>query len=443
MFGAPDGMRTRRTGIVLSVFVLLVVFLATLTPSTDTSSAGFWCIACGEFGGLDVLNNIVLFLPLGFAFALASGHRWRSVLACVVVTTFIESMQVRIVPGRDSSLSDLLANSLGGLLGVELALRRALLVRPRGRAATVLATAGAAAFGVVTTLTSLGLRPASIPRRLWLQWTPERASFVPFTGQLLEFKVNDVALPRSFWPPKSLRLDRMLAEPRWHATVTLETAGIRRGRSVIARIAEEYTVLVSIEQHRWDLTCEEKTRSSDFLFRSPRVALPDGLAPSGLTPNRVRFTCAREGNSLVAAMDDRQEVLRLSPSLGWRLLDPFALALPRYLWLGAIWLMALAFPAGYWIRCCTQDQTEDGAIHRDSSGAPSVAVGALAIALVIGLLIVPVLAGTAPAAWWEWASAAVGALAGWRAAWLWQTRVAHLPIRHGGASVSTVSDPVP
>jgi len=132
MFGAPDGMRTRRTGIVLSVFVLLVVFLATLTPSTDTSSAGFWCIACGEFGGLDVLNNIVLFLPLGFAFALASGHRWRSVLACVVVTTFIESMQVRIVPGRDSSLSDLLANSLGGLLGVELALRRALLVRPRG-----------------------------------------------------------------------------------------------------------------------------------------------------------------------------------------------------------------------------------------------------------------------------------------------------------------------
>lgn len=443
MFLGRGATSARRTGIVLSVLVLMVVFLATLTPSNDTSSSEFLCIACGEFGGLDVLNNIVLFVPLGFAFALASGHRWRSVLACMAVTTFIESMQVRVVSGRDSSLSDLLSNSLGGLLGVELAVRRVLLVQPRGRAATVLAVAAAAAFGLVTTLTSVGLRPASIPRSLWLQWTPDRESFEPFTGQLLALTVNDVAIPKAYFPPKSLRLDRILASPRWHATVTLETAGIRPRRSIIARIAEEYTVLVSIEQHGWDLTCEEKTRSSDFLFRSPRVALPDALSPSGLTPNRVRFTCAREGNSLVAAMDDRQEVLRLSPSLGWRLLDPFALALPRYLWLGAIWLMALAFPAGYWIRCCTQDRIEDGTIHRDSSGAPSVAGGALAIGLAIGLLIVPVLAGTAPAAWWEWASAAVGALAGWGAAWLWQTRVARLPIRHGVASVSTVSEPVP
>jgi len=227
MLGARDETGARRAGIVLSALVLMVVFLATLTPSSDTSSSSFWCIACGEFGGLDVLNNIVLFLPLGFAFALASGHRWRSVLACVAVTTFIESMQVRVVSGRDSSLSDLLSNSLGGLLGVELAVRRVLLIRPRGRAATVLAVAGAAAFGLVTTLTTVGLRPASIPRSLWLQWTPERKSFEPFTGQLVDLKVNGAAIPKAYFPPKSLRLDRILASPRWHATVTLETAGIR------------------------------------------------------------------------------------------------------------------------------------------------------------------------------------------------------------------------
>src|SRR5689334_6156548 len=111
MFGARDRMGASRAGIVLSALVLLVIFVATLTPSGDTSTANFLCIACGEYGGLDVLNNIIMFLPVGFAFALASGHRWRSVLACIVVTTFIESMQVRIVAGRDSSLSDLLANS--------------------------------------------------------------------------------------------------------------------------------------------------------------------------------------------------------------------------------------------------------------------------------------------------------------------------------------------
>jgi len=434
-------MSARRTGIVLSVLVLMVVFLATLTPSNDTSSSPFLCVACGEFGGLDVLNNIVLFLPLGFAFALASGHRWRSVLACVAITTFIESMQVRVVPGRDSSLSDLLANSLGGLLGVELAMRRTLLLRPRGRTASVLAAAGAAAFALVTTLTSLGLRPASIPWSLWVQWTPERASFAPFKGRLLDFKLDTFDLPPSYLPPRSLGLDRVLAKPGWHAAVTLETAGIRWERSVIARIAEEYTVLVSIEQHRWALVCEEKTRSADFRFRSPHVSLPDALRP-GLAPSRVRFTCAREGNTIVAATDDRQEVLRLSPSLGWVLLNPFSLEMPRDLWFGALWLMGLAFPAGYWVRCCAEDRTENEATRRDSLSGPSIAIGALAIAFLIGLLIVPVLAGTAPAAWWEWASAAVGALVGSGTAWLWTGWTARVPIRRGSASVSAISDPV-
>jgi hypothetical protein len=439
MFGASQSVTARRAGIVLSVLVLALIFLATLTPSDDTSSPGFWCIACGEYGGLDVLNNIVLFLPLGFAFALASGHRWRSVLACMAVTTFIESMQVRIVPGRDSSLSDLLANSLGGLLGVELAVRRAMLLRPRGRAATTLAAAGAAGFAVVTTLTSLGLRPATIPSSLWIQWTPDRASFWPFAGKLLDFKLDSVDLPRAYYPPKSLGLDRMLAKTDWHATVTLETAGVQWRRSVIARIAEESTVLVSIEQHRWALACEEKTRSADFRFGSPVAVLPDALRP-GLAPPRIRFTCARQGNSLVAATDDRQEVLRLSPSLGWVLLDPFKLTMPRFLWLSAIWLMGLAFPAGYWIGWCAQDHNEDRAARRASSGGQSVAIGALAVASLIGLLIVPLLAGTAPAAWWEWASAAMGTLAGSGAAWLWKARGARVPFRHHSSGVSAVSD---
>ena len=441
MRGAKGEMSARRVGIVLSALVLVVIFLATLTPSDDTLSPGFFCIACGEFGGLDVLNNIVMFLPLGFAFALASGHRWRSVLACVVVTAFIESMQVRIVPGRDSSLSDLLANSLGGLLGVELAMRRAILLRPRGRAATVLAAAGAAGFGLVTTLTSLGLRPATIPRSLWIQWTPDRESFEPFTGRLLDFKLDSIDLPRAFYPPKSLGLDRMLAKPGWHATVTFETAGIQWRRAVIARIAEEYTVLVSIEQHRWAIACEEKTRSADFRFGSPTVELPDALAPSSRPP-RVRFTCAREGNTLVASTEDRQQVLRLSPSLGWALLDPFKLSMPRYLWFGALWLMALAFPAGYWSSCCSQDQMDHRLAPRASPRGLSVAVGALAIAFLIGLLILPLLARTAPAAWWEWVSAVTGAIAGSGVAWHWKARDARVPVRQGSARVTAVSDAV-
>ena len=41
MLGARDETGARRAGIVLSTLVLMVVFLATLTPSGDSSSSSF------------------------------------------------------------------------------------------------------------------------------------------------------------------------------------------------------------------------------------------------------------------------------------------------------------------------------------------------------------------------------------------------------------------
>ena len=437
-----QGIRRNRAGVVLSALVLAIVLAATLIPaSASTPTADFWCVACGEFGGLDVSNNIVMFVPLGFAFALATGRRWRSVIACVAVTTFVESMQIRVVQGRDASLSDLLANSLGGMIGVELALRRALLLRPRGRAATALAVAGAGAFGFVMTLGSLGFRTAAIPQSVWVQWTPDRAGFEPFTGELLDFNLEGIDLPRGFYPPKSLGVDRVLRGSTWHAAVTVGTNGLRPRRAVIARIAEEFTVLLSIEQYGWDLACQQKTRSGDMRFRSPKIAVRDAVSTAaGSAPARVRFTCSRQGDLLVASAGDRQEVLRLSPSLGWVFVSPITITVPSYYVLvSAIWLAALAFPAGYWIRCVAESD-----VAAAQSGHPRraryVAIGAFAVALCIGLLVVPWLAGAAPGSWWEWTSAVVGAVVGSVSARLRAWWEARLPIHRRSATATPVSD---
>jgi len=437
-----DRVQWNRPGVVLSALVLAVVLVATLTPASgSTPTADFWCIACGELGGLDVFNNVVMFVPLGFAFALATDRRWRSVLACAAVTTFVESMQIRIVAGRDASLSDLLSNSLGGMIGVELALRRGLLLRPRGRAATGLAIAAAAAFSLVMTLGSLGLRTALIPRSVWVQWTPDRAGFEAFTGELLDFNLDGIDLPARFYPPKSLGVDRVLRSRTWHATVDINTAGLRARRSVIARIAEEWTVLLSIEQYGGDLACQQKTRSGDVRFRSPRIAVRDAITPLlGRAPARVRFTCSRQGDSLVASTGDRQEVLRLSPSLGWLLVSPFNITVPSYYVLvSVIWLAVLAFPAGYWIRCAAESDfaaLEAGRTRR----ARYVAIGALGLAFCMGLVFVPWLAGTARASWWEWASAVAGAAAGAVCARLAALLETWLPTRRRSAMATPVSD---
>jgi len=305
----------------------------------------------------------------------------------------------------------------------------------------VLAIAGAASFALVTTLTSVGLRPATIPRSLWVQWTPERASFEPFTGQLLDFKLDSIDLPRRFYPPTSLGVDRILRGPEWHASVVIGTEGLKPRRSVIARIAEEFTVLLSLEQSGSDLVCQEKTRSGDFRFRSPRIAVREVVMPSGEnTSERLRLTCSRFDGSIAVAAAERREVVRLSPSLGWMLVFPLSSPAPSgYVWLSVAWLIALAFPAGYWIRCVgNRENAASGATN--TRRAQYVAVGALAIAFGVGLFVVPRIAGTAAASWWEWVSAVVGALAGLvsaRLAAAWDTR---LPVHRRSAAVTPVSD---
>src|SRR5688500_6019564 len=138
----PHRMGLNRGWAIVAVGMLVAILVATLTPSPGTPvTANFWCIACGEYGALDVAANVVMFVPFGVALALANQRRWLNVVACMAVTLAIELLQVRVVVGRDASISDLVANSLGGWIGVELGLLHRLFFRPSERAAAWLAAA--------------------------------------------------------------------------------------------------------------------------------------------------------------------------------------------------------------------------------------------------------------------------------------------------------------
>ena len=404
-----ESTRTRKVGRILTVLALAATFVATLTPIPGNAvSADFWCVTCGDLGSLDFAANVVMFMPLGLALALWTGRRWRTVAICMAVTMFIEAMQVRVVAGRDSSLGDLIANTLGGWIGAELALMWGTIVWPRPTVAKWLAVCWATVFALIGLLTSLGLRPAHVPTGLWVQWTPVRYSYEAFTGNLLTFDINGMNLVAPF-PPSTLGLSRAIAGEPWRATATIDPAGLRKTRSLIVRVADESSILITVEQRGSDLSCHQKTRSADFRLRSPRVALPNVLRAdrSSTGSDTLRLICSRADHQLIAGVVDgtqsRSESARLSPSLGWMLVSPFDLpAGSRFLWLGALWLVALGVPGGFWL----------ARAGNPSKARQALPAAAIVLATIVTMSLAPRIAGTAPGAWWEWLASLGGVVVG-------------------------------
>ncbi|MDO7881673.1 VanZ family protein [Salinibacterium soli] len=75
------------------------------------------------FSRLEFAANIALFVPLGLFFVLLLGRRqwWLAIFLGVVATVAIELAQ-RGIAGRVSDPRDLVANSIGAILGTLLAL---------------------------------------------------------------------------------------------------------------------------------------------------------------------------------------------------------------------------------------------------------------------------------------------------------------------------------
>lgn len=117
-----------------TIAYLAIVAWLTLTPrSGAVSDSILWPLARFferydatdwiTFSRLEFAANIALFVPLGLFFVLLFGRRqwWLAIVAGVVMTVTIEFAQQGI-DGRVSDPRDLVANSIGTVVGTLLAL---------------------------------------------------------------------------------------------------------------------------------------------------------------------------------------------------------------------------------------------------------------------------------------------------------------------------------
>lgn len=113
----------------LPVLYLLGLLLIALWPTpVDAPARGAldsvleWLHSVGVpgFVGYDFVEfcaNIVLFIPLGLLLGLGMRRFWLAVGVCVLATCAIEASQALFLPQRFASGFDILANSLGAVLG--------------------------------------------------------------------------------------------------------------------------------------------------------------------------------------------------------------------------------------------------------------------------------------------------------------------------------------
>lgn len=106
-------------------------------------------------GWIEACANVAVFVPLGGLLTLVLGNRWHGVALALVLSAGAELAQL-VIPSRQPSLRDIVANVLGAAVGAALAW---LLTVRRERAAS----AAAAALPQALDSAGEGVPPASEP----------------------------------------------------------------------------------------------------------------------------------------------------------------------------------------------------------------------------------------------------------------------------------------
>jgi hypothetical protein len=362
-----------------------VILLVTLGPSRDAVSGVFeWCFLCGESGLSDAIANVLLFAPL------AAGLYWsglpgrRVVATGLALSLAIEFLQLRLVPGRDATLSDIVANTLGSCLGVACAWW--LPVRRRSGSKTLVT---AAALLALIAGAGVALRP-SFPNALYYgQWTDNLGRFEQYRGRVLSAEIGGTPLPP----------DRLADSRTVHSR--LERGAKIRIRAVAGPPTRRFAPLFSISPGLLlvgpdgdDLVLRVRTRAIDWRLEQPDLRWRGAM--SGVAAgDTLLVELSRAERGYCMRLGERERCgLAYTVGQAWGILEYHPLLpVAAQTILSCVFMAILGLPVGLVFR-------------RGWSGNAAVAVA------VAGVAVLPTLAGLAPTPPVELAALLAGGVAG-------------------------------
>lgn len=378
-----------RLAVALAVAAILV---ATLSPSGDEKLEPMWrCLVCGQRGVADVILNVILFAPLGFALRLNGERLLRVCIAATLLSGAIELAQL-FIPGRDTSLGDVLTNAAGAATGYALARYVPRAVALRGSAATLL-TAGAAVLPVLTVAaTGMLVRPA-LPRSTYYgQWTPNFGHLEWYRGRVRSVQLGPLALP----PQRLANSDTVRALLLAGVPLQVQaTAGPPvPGLAPLFSITDDrYREILLLGADKDDFVFRYRSRATAWRLDQPDLRVPDALKSIRVTDALAIVLWRGPDGYCIALNGARTCRLRFTAGRGWAVLHYLETAAP---WtkrlLDLAWMAGLLVPVGV----CSRTWRAAWA-----SGALLASAGLL-----------PPLVGLAPTPPDQWAGAIAGVAAG-------------------------------
>lgn len=304
---------------------------------------------CGDTAMADLIANVLLFMPLGIAVALNFRRRWVPLLFAALLSVAIEVTQ-NLIPGRDPSLRDIIANTIGGGVGGWVTGLSGWLL-PDARRAARLGLAWAAGIAGCVGLTAALLAPALPATTYYARWAPDQAAY---RGRVLTASLGTLPLPsRRLEGSAQVRAMLLAGDP----VDILATAGppVRQFSSLFRIRDDRQHQIFQIGPDRDDLVLRYRTGASVWRLDQPDLRLRDAFAGLGVG-DTLRIRAWREGRGVCLRINaDRLCPTGFTVGSGWGLLwYPDHLS-PWLQWsLGLAWIAGLLLPLGLWSRRRTE-----------------------------------------------------------------------------------------
>lgn len=398
---------TRRFGLALVVLSLAAIAWLTLRPAHAGSSLeSHLCLVCGPEAGVDILLNMLLFIPLGAGLRLSGLSFWKAVVICFALSFSIETAQAFFVRGRASTLSDILTNTGGGAIGFWAG--RTWLAASRKRAGWLTAIWGAI-WLLIQIASSYSFSPSFPVAQYYGKTARELGTRAMFHGRVDSARIGSIPIrDGALTDSRSIRQLLMDGAPIVvHVSLSEPTPNFA---SVVRVADDKERAIASLSEEGDRLVFSVRMGAAGLRLREPAFGIPavfTGVGPRADSAAETLVMSARFNDGTVqlsAQNGSAHRELEISPraSQAWTVLVPFHGHLESGgMESGAtfLWTSVLLIPLGFWA----------ASLARHLERAPAYGlVGALALLMAAGLTLVPAKFGLSGATPLDWIAAVCG-----------------------------------